>query len=191
MDGGTIPYIYVVLCNSFQNSNPHSCSKPSGIMQLFNIATALASSAALVLAIPTPPAGSCVVSMIGTPYTLLTLRPTPCNDQPGLATLTNGQFVTNLHKSKTGCGFSYNSVGYTTPKGQYMEGWVGSEYVYCPSSPPASDQYAVSCGNWSVKYGGGSNACDAGSSFTTSSNTTCSTDGSNCQAQCCTPIVLN
>lgn len=160
-------------------------------MQLFNIATVLASSAALSHAayVAIPPSGKCAVSLAGTPYTQLTLRPTPCNDQQPIATMKDGQFVTNFQKSKAGCGFMYSYVGYNTPDGKYLEGWVGSQYIYCPSSPPTPAANS-SCSNWAVRYGGGSSACGEGKSFTASSNDTCSTDGSDCASKCCaTPIV--
>lgn len=161
-------------------------------MQLSNIVIVLA-AAVCANAVPTPPPGKCVVNLDGTKFNQLSIRPTPCNDQKPLALVKNGQFITDLHKTKSGCGFKYNYVGYYTPDGDYIKGWVGSDYVDCqggnpPAPQPSSQQ---KCGSWSVTLGGGDNACGEGKSFTTSSSDTCNADGSNCKSKCCTPIVFS
>ena len=159
-------------------------------MQLSTI-VAIASAAVCANAVPTPPPGQCVVKLGGTPYNQLSIRPTPCNNQQPLANLNNGQFVTDLHKTKSGCGFTYNYVGYYAPNGKYIKGWVGSDYVYCPSNPPSPQPSAIiKCGAWAVQRGGGDNACGDGKSFTASDSDTCNGSDRDCKSQCCTGLVF-
>lgn len=150
----------------------------------------LSSLAAVASAIPYPGPGQCVVDLNGTPYTSLSLRKTPCNNQAPLAMLNNGQGLKLLSENQVfGCGYWYTEVGYTTPQGQYLEGWVGSDYVDCNygSNPPSSQQ---SCGSWSVKLGGPTNCCGKGYAYTSTSDADmCNSDGSNCVQKCCSPVV--
>jgi hypothetical protein len=47
-----------------------------------------------------------------------------------------------------------------------------------------------SCGSFSVKNGGPSNACGSGYRFTADDGDMCAADGSNCQSLCCSPNKL-
>lgn len=154
-------------------------------------AVAACASTAAAHASPMTPSNTCVVNLAGTPYNQLALRPTPCNNKAPIANLRNGAKLVNLHQIKSGCGFKYYQVGYTAPNGYYYKGWVGTDYVKCgsnpaPPAPPAPQ--TISCGSWSVRFGGGANACGSGYQYTAGSYDTCSASGSNCVYQCCSPV---
>lgn len=168
-------------------STKHQPATPATPATMFSTKTVtILACAAITSAIPMPPAGSCVVDLNGTPYNQLALRPTPCNDQPTLAMLNNGQSVVMLSpKQQSGCGFTYTYVQYTAPNGKTTKGWLGSDFIDCHSQPTSQ----ISCGSFSVSKGGPTNACGAGKSYTASDSTMCNADGSNCVAQCCTNLV--
>jgi hypothetical protein len=140
------------------------------------------------LALPYPPPGYCVVNLNGSPYTSLALRSTPCNNEPAILYMNNGQEVKMLStKDYYGCGWEYLHVSYTDSHGNTYSGYAGEDYLMCNEGAPAQQ----SCGSWAVKYGGSPNACGSGYTYTTSSTATCDASGDNCKAECCTkdPVV--
>ena len=148
-------------------------------------------------------APTCVVDLNGTPYNQLSLRPTPCNNKQPIINFNNGQPLVNMnYPQQYGCGFTYTYVGYYGVNGQFVTGYVGSEFIKCkgvnPVPPPPRPQpprpqpqpgSSQQCGSWAVRNGGGANACGAGFSYTAGDNTMCSATGFNCRQVCCTPLV--
>ena len=101
----------------------------------FIIATA--ALAAVASAHPSPSYyGACVVDLSGTPYNQLALRRTPCNNEKPIIMFNNGQPLVNMnYPVQHGCGFDYLYVGYYGVNGQFVTGYVGTDYINCSSHP--------------------------------------------------------
>jgi hypothetical protein len=134
-------------------------------------------------AVPYPPPGYCVVSLTGSGYSSLALRPTPCNNQGAILYMSNGQMVEMLStKEYYGCGWEYLKVAYTDQYGRTYQGYAGEDFLAC-NQPAPSQQ---SCGSWAVKYGGSPNACGSGYYYSASDSDHCDASGDNCKTVCCT-----
>lgn len=91
-------------------------------------------AASVALATPAPGSGPAVPCTISFPtqYAYASLRPTPCNNQPPVAYLYQGDTVYNLGAAEQyGCGFYYTQVMFPQPNGANVVGWVNSDYVEC------------------------------------------------------------
>jgi hypothetical protein len=87
--------------------------------------------------------GSCTVSLRGTGFSSLALRPTPCNNRQPIMMLPNGFRVLDLGGGqKYGCGYYYMKIEARGRDGRAYKGWVGADYVQCgrrplpPTAPP-------------------------------------------------------
>jgi hypothetical protein len=142
--------------------------------------------------------GSCTVSLRGTGFSSLALRPTPCNNRQPIMMLPNGLRVLDLGGGqKYGCGYYYKRVEVRGRDGRAYKGWVGTDYVQCgrnplPPTPPPNPfpRASQSCGTFCVKNGGPTNCCGDGGQYTAASYNTCNTDGSDCYRQCCSDVIL-
>lgn len=164
---------------------------------------ALAAVATMAAAHPTQSYGAptCVVDLNNTPYNQLSLRPTPCNNKQPIINFNNGQPLVNMnYPQQYGCGYAYTYVGYYGVNGQFVTGYVGTDFIKCkgvhPMPPPRPQpqpqpqpQYTQQCGSWSVKNGGPVNSCGEGYSYSAGDNTMCASNGSNCRSACCSPLV--
>jgi hypothetical protein len=146
----------------------------------------LACVSAVALGLPYPPPGYCVVNLNGSPYTSLALRSTPCNNEPAILYMNNGQEVKMLSTNDYyGCGWEYLHVSYTDSHGNTYSGYAGEAYLMCNEAPQQS------CGTWCLKNGGPPNACGTGYTYTAGNNAMCDESGDNCKTECCTknPVV--
>jgi hypothetical protein len=113
--------------------------------------------------------------------------------------LPNGLPVKDVNAPpKYGCGYWYKKVSVHATDGNDYTGYVGTDYISCgsrpapvppmPPTPPPRPQpvYQQKCGSFCVKNGGPTNCCGA-DQYTAGDYDMCNADGSNCQAQCCSP----
>jgi hypothetical protein len=104
------------------------------------------------------------------------------------ATQTCGAYAVKNGGPTNACGPNAYFTADTSAK--CLASGSNCQSVCCVAIPRPAPVAQQSCGSFSVKNGGPTNACGSGYRFTADDGDMCAADGSNCQSLCCTPNKL-